>query len=136
MAVIMAVLMFNDLDRVWPIILLAGVAGSLKAFFGTMSQAYAYDIVGPDRSLNGLALMSSSHRIGGADWVVGLGICDSRVGHRGVVRADSGDVHSGVGGADGDPGGGTVGGGASAACVREPDGLDEGSSAKTGCCSP
>ena len=45
-AVIMAVLMFNDLDRVWPIILLAGVAGSLKAFFGTMSQAYAYDIVG------------------------------------------------------------------------------------------
>ncbi len=60
----MATLMFLEVDQVWPIILLAGVSGCLKAFFGTTSQAYAYDIVGPERSLNGLALMSSSHRVG------------------------------------------------------------------------
>lgn len=61
---ILAALMFMDVQQVWPIIALAGVAGCLKAFFGTTSQAYAYDIVGPERSLNGLALMSSSHRVG------------------------------------------------------------------------
>ena len=83
-AVIMAVLMFNDLDRVWPIILLAGVAGSLKAFFGTMSQAYAYDIVGPDRSLNGLALMSSSHRIGALIGSLGSGFVIHELGIAGL----------------------------------------------------
>ena len=61
---IMAVLMFNDVRAVWPVIVLAGAGGCLKAFFGTMSQAYAFDIVGPDRALNGLALMSMSHRVG------------------------------------------------------------------------
>ena len=61
---ILAALMFMEVQQVWPIIVLAGVAGCLKAFFGTTSQAYAYDIVGPERSLNGLALMSSSHRVG------------------------------------------------------------------------
>ena len=77
----MAVLMFMEIRQVWPIIVLAGVSGCLKAFFGTTSQAYAYDIVGPERSLNGLALMSSSHRVGalfgslGSGFVIhGLGI--------------------------------------------------------------
>ncbi len=80
---IMAILMFMDVVQIWPIILLAGVAGCLKAFFGTVSQAYAYDIVGPERSLNGLALMSSSHRFGALIGSLGSGFVIREVGIEG-----------------------------------------------------
>ena len=80
---IMAILMFMDVLQIWPIILLAGVAGCLKAFFGTVSQAYAYDIVGPERSLNGLALMSSSHRFGALIGSLGSGFVIREVGIEG-----------------------------------------------------
>ena len=83
-----------------------------------------------------LALMSSSHRIGALIGSLGSGFVIHELGIAGLYVLIAANVHSGVGGADGDPGGGTVGGGASAACVREPYGLDEAHPPKTGCCSP
>ena len=61
---LMALLLLSNLAQVWHIISLAAVGGCVRAFVGTMSQAYIYDIVGPRQALNGLALASLGHRIG------------------------------------------------------------------------
>ena len=61
---LMALLLLGNIAQVWHIITLAAAGGCVRAFLGTMSQAYIYDIVGRRQALNGLALASLGHRIG------------------------------------------------------------------------
>jgi MFS family permease len=94
---LMAFLLLTEVARIWHIIALAAAAGSLKAFFGTMSQAYAYDIVGPERALNGLAMMSVSHRVGALAGALASGLIISAVGVGGQYVVIGGTYILGVG---------------------------------------
>ena len=49
----------------WSILALVTLAGSVFAFALTTRQAYTYDIVGPERALNGLSLTAMSMQAGG-----------------------------------------------------------------------
>ena len=62
---LMALVLLTDVARVWHVIGLAVLTGSLWAFIMTVRQAYTYDIVGPDHALNGLALSSVAMSLGG-----------------------------------------------------------------------
>lgn len=50
---------------VWPIMLGTFLLGVSQAFYMTSRQVYAYDIVGSDAAVNGIALISLAQRVGG-----------------------------------------------------------------------
>ena len=62
---LMALLLLTDVVQVWTVILLVGVSGSFFVFAQTAAPAYAYDIVGHDRALNGVSLIAMGFQIGG-----------------------------------------------------------------------
>ena len=64
-AVLMALVLLTDVVRVWHVMALAVATGSAWALILTVWQAYTYDIVGPDRALNGMALNSVAMSLGG-----------------------------------------------------------------------
>ena len=62
---LMALLLLSGVAQVWSILVLVTLAGSVFAFALTTRQAYAYDIVGPERALNSLSLTAMSMQGGG-----------------------------------------------------------------------
>ena len=62
---LMALLLLSGAAQVWSILVLVTLAGSVFAFALTTRQAYTYDIVGPERALNGLSLTAMSMQAGG-----------------------------------------------------------------------
>ena len=62
---VMALLLLSGDAQVWPVIALVAAGGCVFAFTLTTRQAYTYDIVGSDRSLNGLALGAMAMQAGG-----------------------------------------------------------------------
>ena len=62
---LMALLLLSGTAQVWSIIVVTTLAGGVFAFALTTRQAYAYDIVGPTRALNGLSLTAMSMQAGG-----------------------------------------------------------------------
>ena len=77
---ITALVLFQETEKVWPIILLSTGMGCVWAFTMTMRQAYTFDIVGPQAALNGLALTSLSQRVGGVLGALMAGLIISWVG--------------------------------------------------------
>ena len=72
---LMAVILITDVAQVWYVIGLVFAMGSLSAMNQTVGSSYTYDIVGPERSLNGLALMVLCSSIGmGAGAIIGGGL--------------------------------------------------------------
>lgn len=61
----MAALLISNSTSAWHVIVLAAGSGSAMAFVMTIRQAYAFDIVGPKLSLNGLALNTVALQFGG-----------------------------------------------------------------------
>lgn len=51
--------------HVWPLLLCAGLLGTLHAFEATARQAYTFDVVGGSGAEQGLALLSLAQRLGG-----------------------------------------------------------------------
>jgi len=62
---LMALLLLSGVAQVWSILALVTLAGGVFAFALTTRQAYTYDIVGPERALNGLSLTAMSMQGGG-----------------------------------------------------------------------
>jgi MFS-type transporter involved in bile tolerance (Atg22 family) len=75
-----AFVLLAEVADVWHIITLAGASGCLRAFSGTISGAYTFDIVGPARALNGLVLISMSHRVGALAGALIAGVVLSVIG--------------------------------------------------------
>ena len=61
----MALLLLSGGAQVWPVIALVAAGGCVFAFTLTTRQAYTYDIVGSEHSLNGLALGAMAMQAGG-----------------------------------------------------------------------
>lgn len=83
----MAVLLLTDTAQVWHVMALAVAIGSVFAVYMTVSQAYAYDIVGPENALNGLSLIALSQRAGGVGGAVLAGAIIATVGVGGQYLA-------------------------------------------------
>ena len=64
-ALIMALLLLAGLENVWVFVSLVAALGSTFAFVLTVRQTFTYDIVGPERALNGLALGAMAMQGGG-----------------------------------------------------------------------
>ena len=64
-ALIMAFLLLAGLENVWVFVSLVAALGSTFAFVLTVRQTFTYDIVGPERALNGLALGAMAMQGGG-----------------------------------------------------------------------
>ncbi len=62
---LMAMVLLSGVVQIWHVMLLAVAVGSSGAFILTMRQTYTYDIVGPEHSLNGLALGGLAMSLGG-----------------------------------------------------------------------
>ena len=63
-AIAMALILLTGVAQVWHIIVLAVGAGGVFAFNQSIRGAYTYDIVGPERALNGLSLIMIGQRVG------------------------------------------------------------------------
>ena len=72
-AAVMALVLLTDVAQVWSVLVLIAVTGSFNAFAQTTVLAYTYDIVGPDRALNGLSLYSLANQGGRLAGVVVAG---------------------------------------------------------------
>ena len=64
-ALVMALMLLRGLTNVWLVIALVTALGCTFAFIITVRQTYTYDIVGPGRALNGLALGAMAMQGGG-----------------------------------------------------------------------
>ena len=64
-ALIMALLLLGGLENVWVVVVLVAALGCTFAFVLTVRQTFTYDIVGPERALNGLALGAMAMQGGG-----------------------------------------------------------------------
>jgi MFS family permease len=83
MAITMAVLgllVLLDVVEIWHIFLLAFVTGSLRALNQTARQSFAYDVVGGENVVNGLAQMGVGARIGGLAGPLLVGLVYERAG--------------------------------------------------------
>ena len=60
-----AIFLFAGFLSVWPIMLGTFLLGVSQAFYMTSRQVYAYDIVGSDAAVQGIALISLAQRVGG-----------------------------------------------------------------------
>lgn len=83
MAITMAVLgllVLLDVVEIWHIFLLAFVTGSLRALNQTARQSFAYDVVGRENVVNGLAQMGVGARIGGLAGPLLVGLVYERAG--------------------------------------------------------
>ena len=60
-----AVFLFAGVLTIWPIMLGTFLMGVCQAFYMTSRQVYAYDIVGSDSAVRGIALISLAQRVGG-----------------------------------------------------------------------
>ena len=76
---LMAVALITDVADVWHIMVFAFASGGIWAFNLTVRQAYTYDIVGPERALNGLSLNALSQQIGGVAGSIIAGMIISTV---------------------------------------------------------
>ena len=86
---LMALVLLAGVAQVWHVMLLAVAVGISGAFILTVRQAYTYDIVGPEHSLNGLALGSLAMSLGGVagSLLGGFLITEAGVGMQYVVVA-------------------------------------------------
>ena len=86
---LMALVLLTEVAQVWHVMLLAVAVGISAAFILTVRQAYTYDIVGPEHSLNGLALGSLAMSLGGVagSLLGGFLITEAGVGMQYVVVA-------------------------------------------------
>ena len=86
---LMALVLLAGVAQVWHVLLLAVAVGISGAFILTVRQAYTYDIVGPEHSLNGLALGSLAMSLGGVvgSLLGGFLITEAGVGMQYVVVA-------------------------------------------------
>ena len=64
-ALVMALLLLSGLENVWAVVGLVAALGCTFAFVLTVRQTFTYDIVGPERALNGLALGAMAMQGGG-----------------------------------------------------------------------
>ena len=81
---LMALILLSHVDQVWYVIGLAAAGGCIAAFLATVSQAYTFDIVGPKSVLNGLALISISHSMGGVVGALVAGVIIAVMGAGGL----------------------------------------------------
>lgn len=64
-SLLIALLMLAGWLRVWHVLTITFVMGSLRAFYLAAQNSYVYDIVGPQNAVNGLSLISLGQRVGG-----------------------------------------------------------------------
>ena len=86
-AALLALVLIADVVQVWHVMALTVASGCTWAFVETVRQAYAYDIVGPERALNGLALSAFGRQIGGLFGALAAGFIISGVGMGGQYLA-------------------------------------------------
>ncbi|PKB79654.1 MAG: hypothetical protein BZY88_12190 [SAR202 cluster bacterium Io17-Chloro-G9] len=60
-----AIFLYGGFLTIWQIMLGTFLLGVSQAFYMTSRQVYAYDIVGTDAAVNGIALISMAQRVGG-----------------------------------------------------------------------
>ena len=60
-----AIFLFAGFLAIWPIMLGTFLLGVFQAFYMTSRQVYAYDIVGSEAAVRGIALISLAQRVGG-----------------------------------------------------------------------
>lgn len=77
---VMALLLLWGGAQVWSVIALVTAGGCVFAFTLTTRQAYTYDIVGPEHSLNGLSLGAMAMQTGGIAGSIISGILIDAVG--------------------------------------------------------
>ena len=77
---LMALVLLTDVVRIWHVMALSLVAGSAWALILAVWQAYTYDIVGPDKALNGMALTSVALSLGGIVGSIAGGALISSIG--------------------------------------------------------
>ena len=61
-----ALYLYAGFLAIWPIMLGTFLLGVAQAFYMTSRQVYAYDIVGSQAAVNGIALISLAQRVGGS----------------------------------------------------------------------
>ena len=86
-AALMATVLLTDVARVWHVIALTLVTGTVWAFSQTARHAYTYDIVGPEGALNGMSLTAVGNRIGGVVGAAVAGVIIVTVGAGGQYVA-------------------------------------------------
>ena len=79
-AAAMALLLLLDVGQIWHVLVLASAMGACFAFMLTVRQAYTYDIVGPERALNGMSLASLAQGFGGMIGAIISGIIIATLG--------------------------------------------------------
>jgi len=81
-AFIMAAMLLSGVENVWYVIALAAATGCMWAFVMTIRHSYTFDIVGPEKALNGLSLNAMGQRFGGVigSLVAGVIVSQSGVG--------------------------------------------------------
>lgn len=67
-------LLLSDDARLWQLLALTTVGGALSTMNMTARQSFAYDIVGPDNVLSGLAYVSLGMRLGGTVGALAAGL--------------------------------------------------------------
>src|SRR5207302_138835 len=70
---VLAVLALTGELAVWQVLPLTFVSGSLRSFAQTARQSYAFDIVGRDEVVGGMAFMSLGQRAGSICGAFGAG---------------------------------------------------------------
>ena len=83
----MAVILYLDVVQVWHVMTLAVATGCIWAFVMTVRQAYTFDIVGPEKAMNGLALNSMSMQVGGIVGSILAGVLIDYIGMAGQYVA-------------------------------------------------
>jgi MFS family permease len=76
----LGLLVLFDVIEVWHIFLLALATGSLRALNQTARQSFAYDVVGRENVVNGLAYIGLGMRIGGLIGALLVGLIYERAG--------------------------------------------------------
>ena len=79
-AAVMATILLTGDPQVWAVIALVAAGGCVFAFTLTTRQAYTFDIVGPEHSLNGLSLNQMSMQAGGIAGAIVSGALIEAVG--------------------------------------------------------
>ena len=79
-AAILGMLVLTERVQIWQIAALAFAGGTLRAFEATANTSYAYDLVGPARAVQGLAMRTMASGLGGLTGSMTLGVIVARVG--------------------------------------------------------
>ena len=73
-ALVMGGLLFWGWLSVWALLGLTFLLGTMQAFYITARQVYVYDLVGANRAINGIALITLAQRLGGIGGSLASGV--------------------------------------------------------------